>query len=435
MKHKVRKKNGRYLQGGFALKLVSAVLVLLLALSGCAGTGNSGASDRQEERLESIQTLYRMKRETAMDLMKLRPSDRTERSTPAFGEGWALKEEYRIDGMKLTLFMVDNRVTAWDAVLFYDSREDAESAYGPLRERLTSRYGTKDGSYHTSEGLLIECGIMSGAEEASYSLEYKVYPVPEEESAQSDVILPTEDQVLEKATHIVDAFYMGENRTEYGTEYIFKTVKSLKGEMAPEDLERFYVTSSAEELSADGKPVAFEEGKEYILFLEKNISVYYEHNKYVRIGAPLEVPDDSLIDTLLERIADLPAGSVPAAYGTAYSTAEDLASLTESSSNIFAVRIEGVYAESTVGPTTVWSCRVTKTIKGTPAEGGNILITFFNGTVEEGGEYLVLLADATRTAPVYTLSSRNGSVYPLPAESEEVLKLLEQAADFETEEN
>ena len=68
-----------------------------------------------------------------------------------------------------------------------------------------------------------------------------------------------------------------------------------------------------------------------------------------------------------------------------------------------------------------------------PVEQGNILITLFNDTVEIGQEYLVLLADATQTAPVYTLAAKNG-VYGLEeVENSPVLTaLLDTATEYHT---
>ena len=59
----------------------------------------------------------------------------------------------------------------------------------------------------------------------------------------------------------------------------------------------------------------------------------------------------------------------------------------------------------------------------------------FNGTVEIGKEYLVLLADASDSAPVYVLSAKNNCVYPVEeAESIEVLaQLLTQAKTYSAE--
>lgn len=72
-----------------------------------------------------------------------------------------------------------------------------------------------------------------------------------------------------------------------------------------------------------------------------------------------------------------------------------------------------------------------ETILNEPADGGDILIPILNDTVAIGGEYLVLLNDAAKTAPIYTLVAKD-SIYALDAAKEipELAEVLSSAKDY-----
>ena len=249
---------------------------------------------------------------------------------------------------------------------------------------------------------------------------------------EADRVIPTENEVIEKATHVIDAIFMGEYHTEYGrTEYMFKPVKALKGELDQDDAVCIFVIPLPED-DTDNTRKKLTENAEYMLFLEKNFSVYYDHSKFVQISAPVAASGNAGWNTLCAKVEELKDKNTPAAYGVDYSTSKDVEALIEFSSNIFVVTIDSVYAESTIAPTTVYSCKVTETIKGMPAENGNILITMFNGTVNVGEEYVVLLADATNTAPVYTLAAKEGCVYPVGTDVVIVSNLLKEGKTYTT---
>lgn len=277
----------------------------------------------------------------------------------------------------------------------------------------------------TLSGMIIS-DRMNGKTELRYS--------------EADVIELTDLEVMSNATHIVDAIYIGEQASTYGSELIFEPVSVLKGMLEGDDQNLIYVQplttfSSASEFNTENS-VPYVEGQEYMLFLEKNISVYYEHNKYVQIGEMIIAADDDQWEeyhTTASNVVAQTEDITPSSYGVKYSDSTELTELVDFSSNIFVVEVTGIYANSTIAPTTVYNCTVNKVIRGMPAEDGNILITFFNDTVETGGEYLVLLADASETAPVYTLSSQNNCVYSINNDvglTSDLELLLEQATDF-----
>jgi hypothetical protein len=256
---------------------------------------------------------------------------------------------------------------------------------------------------------------------------------------EADKIELTDSEVMSNATHIVDAVYIGEQITKYGSELIFEPVAVIKGDIGGEDLNLIYVQplethSSASMFNTDNS-VPYIKGEEYMLFLEKNISVYYEHNKYVQIGEMIISAEDDQWDEYHTKASDVIAQTeniAPSSYGVKYSDSTEVKELIDFSSNIFVVKVTNIYAESTLAPTTVYNCTVTKVVRGVPAESGNILITFFNDTVKTSEEYLVLLADASETAPVYTLSSQKNCVYSVDDVklTSDLELLLKQATDF-----
>jgi len=257
-------------------------------------------------------------------------------------------------------------------------------------------------------------------------------------SSEADSVKISFNETVANATHVIDAEYVGDYTSEYGSEHMFKPIKVLKGEVDIDVNSVIYVQPLSDH--SEEETVPYKKNEQYMLFLEKNISVYYEHDKYVQIGELHLSSNDSKWEKyhvqLQTALVELD-NSAPSNYGVDYTNSKEIKDILEVSQNIFVVKIEDIYAKSTVTPTTVYRSSVTKTIRNTPVEDGNILITLFNDTVDIGGEYVILLADATDTAPVYTLASKNYSVYSFD-EAEKIpalKKLLNEATTFTTIQN
>lgn len=247
-----------------------------------------------------------------------------------------------------------------------------------------------------------------------------------------DRITLSVEEAMSRATHIMSAEYLGTYVTQYKTELMFAPKDVMKGTLDADDSEVIYVMTDTEETSP-----AYTEGKQYLLILDKHISVYYEHNKYVPLGELTVSESDSAWAKYCDQATQFADSSAPEAYGNLYTDAQTLGEIIDFSSNIFVIRVDSVLQEGLFGPITAYRCTVTGTVKNTPAENGNILLTMFNGTVEVGGEYLVLLADATESAPVYTLAAREGCVHALEtiASVSELQELLEQVTPYPASEN
>lgn len=249
------------------------------------------------------------------------------------------------------------------------------------------------------------------------------------------------DEVVSYATHIINAEYVGDYTSKYGTELMFEPVELLKGNIDT-DTENGELNAIAASviyvqplsINNEQESIPYQKNTMYMLFLEKNSSVYYEHDKYVQLSEEQISSSDNRWEQynaqVQKDLAELGKQAL-SAYGISYTNSTEIKDILEASPNIFVVKIEDIHSKSTVTPTTVYRGSVTKTIRNTSVNDGNILITLFNDTVDIGNEYMLLLADITETAPVYTLSSKN-SVYGMEAAKAipELEKLLYDARSF-----
>ncbi|MCI8627801.1 MAG: hypothetical protein HFI40_16280 [Lachnospiraceae bacterium] len=260
---------------------------------------------------------------------------------------------------------------------------------------------------------------------------------PSSENAKPEAIYDADKislsypEMVSQATHILNAEYLGMETTEYGTELMFRPSTLYKGEIEDEII---YVSLFLDE---DKRQEAnYDPGTCYLLFLEKNKSVYDEHDKYVQLGE-LYIPETeeawNVYYEEMQTAIETERSVAPESYGNEFTDSGNIKEVLAIANHIFLIEVESVYVESTKAPTTVYECRVKKTILNPPLQEGSIFITFYNDTVEIGSEYVVLLSDATKTAPIYTLASRQGVYTWEEAEQiAELAELLEEAVPYVT---
>lgn len=246
-----------------------------------------------------------------------------------------------------------------------------------------------------------------------------------------DRIPLSEEEAMAYATHIVKAEYLGTEVSEYGTKLRFAPKEAIKGKLDAEKDKVIYVQPRTGEAASKD---AYAVGEQYLLFLEKNISVYHD-DVYIQLSELLISSKDSRWEDYCKRAASSAekAGTeTPDSYGNKFTNSNNLSEIVAFAENIFVVSVDSVFGESKINPTTVYRCTIRKTAKNQPVQDDEILITLFNGTVETGKEYLVLLADATESAPVYTLAAKEGCVYDIETAKSvpELAALLEQAEDY-----
>lgn len=234
-------------------------------------------------------------------------------------------------------------------------------------------------------------------------------------------------QIVLFSSHIVDAEYLG---VENG-ELLFEVTNTYKGRF--EDSDPIYVLpfEDGEETRED----AYQIGSSYMLFLRKYSHVYWEHDYYAQTDCIHMPESDEAWEKTHEETAallkDSKYSAEVAAVGNPFTTSLVVSDVLKVSENIFVVKIDGIDGVSTVQPTTVYYATVVKTIRNQPANNGEIMLTLFNGTVEVGKEYVVLVNHSSETSLIYTLASKNSVFTVEEAEAiPELKELLKNAKDY-----
>jgi len=248
-----------------------------------------------------------------------------------------------------------------------------------------------------------------------------------------DRIIRTFPEYVQQCSDIVDAECVGsENDEMEGLQIIFKVKKTYKGDAKENEL--LYVYPFAD--TAEAQKAPYTTGEQYMLFLKKNISVYRKHDYYTQTGyIYLPETDETWQKTHKETIAllkDSKYSNAVAPNGNAYTTSSSVEDALEIAECVFVVRVKSSDFASQVQPTTSYECTVTKTIRNTPTNHGNITIVFFNDMVEVGKEYVVLLNHVGGESLYYSLVSKN-SVFTLEAASMQaaLAPLLGTKQDYE----
>lgn len=218
---------------------------------------------------------------------------------------------------------------------------------------------------------------------------------------------------LEKCTSESECIVLGifEEKTTDG--YKFKTVRMLKGDI---DGKEFYVTAD------DAYGSLFETDKKYVLYLDKETSVYYPRDIFTPkydivfwVGAKNSVTGISIDDVSSE---DVPFASVSAL--TRYTSSVTSVAETEknyirsdsfdiiyqNSDYIVKAKVEKRIADYTDGAG-LYELTVTNNIKGNVPE--RITAVLFDKNVKEGKEYHFMFG-FTDEAGNYILSSKK-SIY------------------------
>ena len=280
-------------------------------------------------------------------------------------------------------------------------------------------------------GMCFLFGFISFRQSSQGTIDPSVENKKSEAIYDVDIVSLNYQEIVSQATHILNAEYLGTETTEYGTELMFRPSTLYKGEIEDEII---YVSLFLDE---DKRQEAnYDPGTCYLLFLEKNKSVYDEHDKYVQLGE-LYIPETeeawNVYYEEMQTAIETERSVAPESYGNEFTDSGNIKEVLAIANHIFLIEVESVYVESTKAPTTVYECRVKKTILNPPLQEGSIFITFYNDTVEIGSEYVVLLSDATKTAPIYTLASRQGVYTWEEAEQiAELAELLEEAVPYVT---
>ncbi len=212
----------------------------------------------------------------------------------------------------------------------------------------------------------------------------------------------TGDEAVRCATHVMKAEFVEDS----GSELLFRPLSVIKGRLPDGASEGVY----AVDLSGKSGPFgsAFEKGGRYLLAVQRNIGVLYPHDKYVLTYWAAEGENEW--DSLCELAREAAKEPAPEYFGVPFIVSEDPAQVAEFAANVFLIRIDGVQQQSPAVNAELCECTVLRSAKGElPSEA--ILLPVPRGAVSVGGEYAALLADASDTAPVYSLASPAASLF------------------------
>ena len=228
-----------------------------------------------------------------------------------------------------------------------------------------------------------------------------------------DKIIFDNRQAMSIATHLITVKYLGTETNAYGVKvYLFCPQRVLKGTLEGE--ENNIIHAIADDGESGSFVYGFTKEGEYLLCLEKHISVYEPQSTFIFYDNVFSSEDDQWSGILAsaEQIATETAGSVPPYYGHAFSVSTDINEIIDFATNVFVVKAENLLSASRYS-TEVFYFTVTKTWKNTPVNNGQIYIRVPEGTVTLGKSYVVFLADAEETSAIYTVAAKTNCVFSL----------------------
>lgn len=262
-------------------------------------------------------------------------------------------------------------------------------------------------------------------------------------SAVSSVRCLDFDECISVATNIVSAKYIDAKQRGMYSDLTFEITEQLKGNIEEENIEEenIVVTVMNQYVEVMDTSIKYEQdyskyspGEEYVLILERHVSVYYDTDKYLVIGdifipkknisnstiygeenisnwvseVDIEINNYEAITSRIEKSVDMSPEC--GYYGTDYIHSDNIEDIKEQTEFIFEVKIVESTGGSENNNTESFNCEVLNCIKG-EANGDVIEIIFIADTVEVGNEYRVMLSHKGK-ANFYTLSSKY-SVNPI----------------------
>lgn len=244
---------------------------------------------------------------------------------------------------------------------------------------------------------------------------------------ESGTDLSSEDRYA-LATNVVVAHFSGEIET-YGIyrDLRFEIEEEIKGTITEKEIWVRLVNAA---VSDDGKICdCFIDGESYMLALEEKSSVYEAHDFYMTLDSfAMYEPSDEcnimlnqrIINQYKELVESLEDRSGEVETGFEYIRSENLEEIIEKSPYIAVITICEITDVGLNGRSATCKCAVQKKIKGDIDDEFEAI--FVEGTVQEGGEYIVML-DRPEDTSYYKLSSKN-SVYKNDKSNETINKLL-----------
>ena len=250
-------------------------------------------------------------------------------------------------------------------------------------------------------------------------------------AGDSDRIFMENRQAMAVATHLMVVKYLGTETDGYGAKvYRFSPQRVLKGVLEGEENTVIYAVADDD----DTKPFAgiFNAESEYLLSLEKHISVYWPRSSFVFYDNVFSSENEqwSAMLALAEQVAEETADSVPPYYGQAFTASTDINEIITFASNVFVVKAEQMVSAGRYS-TELYYFTVTKTWKNAPVNA-QIYISVPEGIVTAGESYVVFLSETGETSAIYTPVAKTNGIISLKeaAGIPAIAKILEEAAPY-----
>ena len=247
---------------------------------------------------------------------------------------------------------------------------------------------------------------------------------------------------LSLSTDIVAVEFLGYDEQEWYTELAFRVDEVLRGETAVGETLFVFELPAVVEVTDDLRYTTGEDdyvpGTRYLLVLEREVSVYFAHDRFhllgncripltdgaacTRYGQPLaatsalpaEATGLEVEAAVAAACASLPAPELPARR---YTAAENMDEIAAASEDILVVTTLDALPPGELNGTQFYRCRVDEVLRGGTAVGETVIVVFFADTVAVGETVLVLANRSHPDSLVYTLSSARSVLPPDGAEN------------------
>ncbi|MCI8625221.1 MAG: hypothetical protein HFI40_02920 [Lachnospiraceae bacterium] len=278
---------------------------------------------------------------------------------------------------------------------------------------------------------------------------------------QSVEYLSVED-AIQQSTDIMVATYVQEHVYDTYVEQEFQVKQRIKGATEASTIYLYEIPSDVtideSDISYISGSYLYKQGKDYMLVLERQVSVYYDHDRYLLLGEiymPLSDMGSSMIyDTeisehmdvditevetepallqYIEEVLDSEKSQAQEFVGIPYEESDKLSDIILASTHILQIEIGTPLPEG--DDRELYHCKIKKCWKGTVSSedlAGEIIIPFWKGQAQTGKEYIVLLNQVGEASRLYVFSSRN-SLFAV--EDIEVISAIEEALDWEAQDS
>lgn len=238
-------------------------------------------------------------------------------------------------------------------------------------------------------------------------------------------------------------------------EYEFKVNNVLYGDVPDSNIYLFSMkgTAHVEEIEStyDIGDNKYTVGDEYILVMEKNSSLFYDHDRYMLIGEmiipvdntnesvmydqPIKTESKAILNSstnIVKYIQDIKKSdaNTESSDELSYTKSNDMKTMISEADYVLELTVESLEVEGLVHNGNTYSCSSITVLKGDSLvkdEAGKILVTLLKDSVEIGNKYIVMVNKVDENSTIYTQVAEK-SVIPVGdvAATGEVTSIIEE---------